>query len=220
MTPLFSSGVKATSNAVLPFKCPSPKGSRHQSSTLTRLFYSREKPPCGGFFSPKPSLIALCLLIGGCGGGDRVTTNSVLANSNCKGTLEPIKLVSLADVAGYRGTQLLQTVDSTTEQTATNPEATAQPDSDRPLFVALSRGVQPTRGFELHLADQALIVDGPEGEGQSLEIPVHWTVPDPQKSHPLVNTHPCLVVSVPNAGWQRIEAVDQDGNSLGSLSGL
>ena len=40
MAPLFSSGVKATSNAVLPFKCPSPKGSRHQSLSLTRLFYS------------------------------------------------------------------------------------------------------------------------------------------------------------------------------------
>ena len=218
MAPLFSSGVKATSNAVLPFKCPSPKGSRHQSSTLTRLFYSREKPPRGGFFSPNLPLTAMILLICGCGGSDRVTTNTVLANSNCKGALEPIKLVSLAEVAGYRGTHLLQdTLPGTADQ--------AEPDAELPLFVALSKGVQPTRGFELHLADQALIVEvksveGPEGEGQGLEIPVHWTAPDPQKSHPLVNTHPCLVVSVPNAGWQRIEAVDQDGNSLGSLSGL
>jgi|GEM_PF-6212436 len=172
MAPTFSSGVKATSNAVLPFKC------------------------------------------------ERVTTNSVLANSNCKGAIEPIKLVSLAEVASLRGTELLQSVESAQQQVTTSATGTEDADPDLPLFVALSRGIQPTRGFELHLADQALIVEGPEGEGTGLEIPVHWTAPDPQKSHPLVNTHPCLVVSVPNAGWRHIEAVDQEGNSLGRLTEL
>jgi len=172
-------------------------------------------------------LILPLFLLLGCDGGERVTTNTLFANSNCKGALEPIALVSLAEVASYRGTNLLQGSEPTGQATQhasintrvttkTDGEATDQ-DSDRPLFVALSKGIQPSRGFELHLADQAVVTQDQGIEGRSLEIPVYWTTPDPQKPHPLINTNPCLVVSVPNAGWQRIEAVDQDGNSLGSL---
>jgi hypothetical protein len=153
-----------------------------------------------------PWLFAL-LLIGGCDRTERVTTNTVLANSNCKGAMAPIQLVELADVAAFRGSQLLQ---SNQDSPVSTSDLADQP---LPLFVALSKGIQPSRGFELHLADQAEIV-----ERDSLRIPVYWTQPHTTKAHPLVNTQPCLVVSIPNSGWQQIEAVDQNGISLGRLN--
>jgi len=157
-------------------------------------------------------MLVLVLMLGGCSKSERVSTNTVLANSNCKGVTDSIKLVTLAEVARYRGTQLLQESDSEQHNPSQDLAAQSGEGGDQPLFVALSRGVQPTRGFELHLANQAFVV-----EPNKLEIPVFWTTPDPQKSHPLVNTNPCLVVSVPNSGWQQIAAVDQDGNPVGSL---
>ena len=151
-------------------------------------------------------LLAL-LLIGGCDNAERVTTNTVLANSNCKGVLEPIQLVELSDVAAFRGSQLVE-IDQGSQNSKNKPT-----DQSLPLFVALSKGVQPSRGFELHLADQAVVV----GEN-SLKIPVYWTQPDTTKALPLINTQPCLVVSIPNSSWQQIEAVDQNGTSLGTLN--
>jgi len=122
-------------------------------------------------------------------------------------------VVTLSEVASYRGTELLPQSNPAGQTAQLKPGAGAGQDSDLPLLIALSRGAQPSRGYELHLADQAKVVDV-----NSLEIPVYWTEPDPQKSHPLVTTHPCLVVSVPNTGWKNIEAVDQAGTSLGSLA--
>ena len=152
------------------------------------------------------------LLFAGCSAEERVTTNTVLAHSNCKGISSPIKKVTLAEVATYRGTQLLTQNDPTPNEQSTQAITPEGESSDVPLFIALSRGVQPSRGFELHQAGQALVVDS-----KSLQIPVHWSEPDRTKSHPLINTHPCLVVSVPNASWEHIEAIDQHGVSLGRL---
>ena len=97
---------------------------------------------------------ALVLLVAGCGNDERVTTNTVLANNNCKGILEPIKRVSLAEVAGYRGSQLLQPNGATVtpkDQDRGQEHAAIEPNEkteNLPLFIALSRGVQPSRGFE------------------------------------------------------------------------
>ena len=157
-------------------------------------------------------VMPLFLLFAGCSAEERVTTNTVLAHSNCKGISSPIKKVTLSEVAAYRGTQLLTQNDSTAEQQSTQASDPKSEASELPLLIALSRGVQPSRGFELHQAGQALVVNS-----TSLQIPVHWTEPDRTKSHPLVNTHPCLVVSVPNASWEHIEAIDQHGVSLGRL---
>lgn len=148
-------------------------------------------------------LTALVLMLAACSRGERVTTNTLLAINNCKGTTAGVSLVSLAEVAGFRGTALISPPQEH------SPAAAA---ADLPLFVALSRGRQPSRGFELHLADQAEVIDG-----TALQIPVYWTEPDPTKPHPQVTTEPCLVVSVPKGRWQTIEAIDQQGESLGVL---
>lgn len=147
-------------------------------------------------------LIALVLVsLSGCESEERVNTVSVLANTNCKGAPQGITEVGFADIARFRGSELVI------------PEGSAENvDDDLPVLVALSRGPQPSRGFELHLANQARVV-----ADNALELEVYWTEPDTSKSQPLVTTTPCLVVSVPEGPWQRIEATDQNGISLGSL---
>ena len=149
------------------------------------------------------SAVAFCtaFLLSGCDSDELVPTNALLSNGNCKGVTEPIKQVTLAEAASYRGSVLLEA-----------PEAT--PESGKlPLFIALFRGVQPTRGFELTLAGQAVT-----RQAGILEVPVIWTEPVKSTSQPPVDTRPCLVVSVPDLGWTRIEAIDQHGESLGVLN--
>lgn len=152
-------------------------------------------------------LATAVLVLTGCSGEERVTTNTVLARTNCKGVSAGLQLVSLADVAAYRGTELL-----------TNTTTASETEGDLPLFVALSRGEQLTRGFELHLTDQALVVQGSNTtDGAQLMIPVHWSEPDPNEAQPKEMMHPCLVVSVPDRNWASIEAIDQNGETVGRL---
>jgi len=110
--------------------------------------------------------------------------------------------VELADIARFRGSELVNSTTTT--------GASAQ---DLPLLVALSRGPQPSRGFELHLAHQARVVSP-----TALALDVYWTEPDTTQLQPLVTTTPCLVVSVPEGPWERIEATDQNGKTLGELT--
>ena len=141
------------------------------------------------------------LLLAGCDTTETIETVTVLAHKNCKASSEGLQRVTLADVARFRGSELL------------GPDTAAlQPDASLPQFIAISRGAQPTRGFELHLADQARV-----DRGDAVKIPVYWTTPDVSKPHPLVTTHPCLVVSIPDRQWRSIEAIDQHGESLGML---
>ena len=95
-----------------------------------------------------------------------------------------------------------------------NSTVTSDPAAqDLPLLVALSRGPQPSRGFELHLAHQARVVSP-----TALALDVYWTEPDTTQPQPLVTTTPCLVVSVPDGPWERIEATDQNGETVGELT--
>jgi len=146
--------------------------------------------------------LALTLALGGCHSEDRVNTVSVLADSNCKGVPQGLSEVELADIARFRGSELVNSTTTT--------GASAQ---DLPLLVALSRGPQPSRGFELHLAHQARVVSP-----TALALDVYWTEPDTTQLQPLVTTTPCLVVSVPEGPWERIEATDQNGKTLGELT--
>ncbi len=163
-----------------------------------------------------PTALQSILLIGltalaGCSSDERVSTAAVLANTNCKGANTGLSEVSLTDVARFRGTQLLAP-DSSTPASSAPDSSTIPEHDDLPLFISMSRGVQPSRGFELHLADQARVVSP-----TALSIDVYWSEPDTSKSQPLVSTNPCLVVSVPNGPWQTIEAIDQHGVTLGTL---
>lgn len=159
------------------------------------------RPPGRKHRSYPPLALALALALvalAGCS-EERVNTVSVMADSNCKGVPQGLTEVELADIARFRGSELVNSTVTTS--------------AELPLLVALSRGPQPSRGFELHLAHQARVVSP-----NTLALDVYWTEPDKTRLQPLVTTTPCLVVSVPEGPWERIEATDQNGETLGELT--
>ena len=158
-----------------------------------------------------PPLLHIALALGiaagtitGCSSEQRVGTATVLANTNCKGVSNGLAEVSLAEVAGFRGSQLIFSESSPSASPGSEP---------LPIFISISRGAQPSRGFELHLSDQARAVSATD-----LAIDVYWSEPDLTRPQPQVTTNPCLVVSVPERQWLSIEAIDQHGASLGTLT--
>lgn len=156
-----------------------------------------------------PLCFTIALAISGCGSTERVSTATVLAHPSCKGAANGLTEVSLAEVAELRGSQLVTPTSIAPEETTDKPAGTAP----LPLFISISRGPQLSRGFELHLADQAQVMSP-----NALKIDVFWSVPDTSKPQPLVTTAPCLVVSVPAGPWTIIEAVDQHGELVGTLT--
>jgi len=156
-------------------------------------------------------LLALATYLAGCADPVVIDTSAVLTHGNCKQVQAGLHVVTLAEVAQIRGTQLISSSgvglnDGMTH--SSDPQGVA----DLPLFVAISRGVQPSRGFDLHLADQAIV-----RRDNALEIQVYSDKPDLTKAQPLINTHPCLVVSLAPGPWQSITAIDQHGESLGAI---
>lgn len=79
-------------------------------------------------------------------------------------------------------------------------------------FLALSKGVQPTSGYALRLANGAKMVAG------KLQIPVIWETPLPDSLQAQMLTHPCLIValdlSTEKQNDMNIDFVDQSGEII------
>ncbi len=72
------------------------------------------------------------------------------------------------------------------------------------LLIAM--GQRPTAGYGLALADEvATVRDG------VLTVRVRWREPPPGRRQAQVMTSPCLLATVPDAGFTRIRVVDQNG---------
>ena len=145
------------------------------------------------------TLILLLILLPGCTGAPEVL--SVLTYQNCERLTAGVKNISYADIAAIRGSVML---DYTNDA---NPEST-----ETLRFLALSKGVQPTSGYELSLGNDARIVDN------RLEIPVVWKTPLPDSLQAQMVTHPCLIVAL---DWSQdmqnrmdINFVDQNGEVI------
>jgi hypothetical protein len=71
------------------------------------------------------------------------------------------------------------------------------------LLIAM--GQRSSAGYGLTLADKVAVVrDG------VLTVRVDWREPLPDRLRAQVMTSPCLLVAVPDAGFTRIEVVDQE----------
>lgn len=147
----------------------------------------------------RPPALALAVLLGGCAGEQSLNATTVLSYDQCQGIDSGLTRVDYAEVAGIRGSTLLD---------MSRPEPDA--DNDDLLLVAISRGRQPTPGYSFSLED-ARRRDG------TAVVSVGWRTPDSGAVLPQVLTHPCLVVGLPASGLERVEAVDTSGESLGSL---
>lgn len=72
------------------------------------------------------------------------------------------------------------------------------------LLVAM--GQRSTAGYGLALADDVATV-----RGRVLTMRVDWREPQPGRRQAQVMTSPCLLATVPDAGFTRIRVVDQEG---------
>jgi len=139
----------------------------------------------------------------GCAGGPGMEATTVLSYDQCRGINAGLTRVSYEDVAGIRGSTLLNMSPS---GAAADPEDAGSPT----LLVAISRGRQPTPGYSLTLEDARRGVD-------KAVLTVRWQTPESGAVLAQVMTHPCLVVGLPEQGVSRVEAVDQHGDSIGTL---
>lgn len=138
-------------------------------------------------------------MLGGCADDSAVTATTVLNYNQCQGLEAGLTRVDYAAVAGIRGGTLLG---------MSRPKGDAQ--GDDLLLVAISRGRQPTPGYGFTL-------EGAHRRDSTVVISVNWETPASGAVLPQTLTHPCLVVGLPRAGFERVEAVDQTGESLGEL---
>ena len=79
-------------------------------------------------------------------------------------------------------------------------------DFPRVGVLLIAMGQRPTAGYGLALADEvATVRDG------VLTVRVRWREPPPGRRQAQVMTSPCLLATVPDAGFTRIRVVDQNG---------
>ncbi len=170
--------------------------------------------------SLRAATLALLILTTACAGDAGIEATTVLSYNQCRGLAQGVTEVSYARIAAIRGGRLLQMTPGAspgadTEQSSAGdtPPATAASgagDQDA-LLLAISRGTQPTPGYSLTL-------DGAHRRDRTAVVSVQWHVPAPGAVLAQMVTDPCLVVALPRADFQRVEAVDQNGELIGRLA--
>jgi hypothetical protein len=86
-----------------------------------------------------------------------------------------------------------------------NPPPPPTVDFPREGVLLIAMGQRSSAGYGLTLADKVAVVrDG------VLTVRVDWREPLPDRLRAQVMTSPCLLVAVPDAGFTRIEVVDQE----------
>jgi len=147
----------------------------------------------------RPAALLAALLLGGCAGDRSLNATTVLSYDQCQGIDAGLTQVDYAQVAGIRGSTLL-------DMSRPEPEA----GDDDLLLIAISRGRQPTPGYGFTLEDA-------QRRNGTAVVSLGWRTPESGAVLPQVLTHPCLVVGLPRSGIERVEAVDSSGTELGIL---
>lgn len=146
--------------------------------------------------------VALIVSGSGCARNGSLDATTVLNYNQCQGLEAGLTLVDYEDVAAIRGGTLLGMTDP--------EEAEPEDGSSDLVLVAISRGEQPTPGYGFSLEDT-------RRENGTAVVSIRWKTPEAGSVLAQMTTHPCLVVGLPRDGVQRVEAVDQSGESLGSV---
>ena len=146
------------------------------------------------------AVAALAAMSVGCTTGEPLAATEVLNHRSCKGITAGITAVSYDDVANLRGSRL---IGQTTEPTQSEVPADL-------ILVAISKGDQPTPGYEFTLQGARL-------DGASAVISLAWKTPAPDAVLPQVITHPCIVVGLARETLSSVRAVDADGQLIGEL---
>lgn len=151
--------------------------------------------------------LVLLAVLAGCAGDGELAAETVLNYDQCQGIDSGLTVVDYADVAGVRGSRLL---DMSGDDGAADPASEAAEEDGGLVLIAISRGRQPTPGYRLTLA-------GAERHDSTALVTVLWETPASGSVLPQAISHPCLVVSLPRSGLRRVEALDQAGTPLGAV---
>lgn len=81
-----------------------------------------------------------------------------------------------------------------------------EPDLQRRIVLLVEMGMRPTTGYGLALADSAVAV-----KRSSAALTLAWRRPPPDAMLAQMVTSPCLLLSLPPAGYDRVEVFDDSG---------
>ena len=87
-----------------------------------------------------------------------------------------------------------------------DPPSPPTVDFPRAGVLLIAMGQRSTAGYGLTLADEVATV-----RGGMLTVRVDWREPPPGRRQAQVMTSPCLLATVPEAGFTRIQIVDREG---------
>lgn len=87
-----------------------------------------------------------------------------------------------------------------------NPPPPPPVDFPRAGVLLIAMGQRSTAGYGLALADDVVTV-----RGGLLTVRVNWREPAPGARRAQVITNPCLLATLPDAGFTHLQAVDQKG---------
>ncbi len=81
-----------------------------------------------------------------------------------------------------------------------------EPDFERRIVLLVEMGMRPTTGYGLALAGPVVAV-----KRSSAELTLAWRRPAPDAMLAQMVTSPCLLLSLPPAGYDRVEVFDDSG---------
>lgn len=145
-------------------------------------------------------ILAGCAPPGSPVAGDATLPITALANQNQCGALDQPAVRWISDSGEWRALY------AQINRQRMNPPPPPPVDFPRAGVLLIAMGQRPTAGYGLALADQVAAV-----RGGVLTVRVNWREPPPGARRAQVITHPCLLATAPNAGFTRIQVVDQEG---------
>lgn len=102
----------------------------------------------------------------------------------------------------------LQAIHATLASSGGAPPALPAIDPGAQPVLLLSMGTQPTPGYRVSPGAEL-----PHSDADTLMVPMRWSQPPPGLMLPQVITTPCLLFSVANGNFNRIEIIDQQGKA-------
>ena len=146
-------------------------------------------------------LVVSAIALSGCERPAELAATEVLNEINCRGAAPGLKLATFAEVAALRGSTLLGMSAEPIGNAATTPEL---------ILLTLSKGRQPTPGYQFHLRDAYL-------EERTATLAFEWQTPKRNAALAQITTNPCMVVGLEAGEFDVIQALDEDDNLLGEL---
>ena len=162
-------------------------------------------------------LLSALTVLSTCSQPDRVMVNEVLNHHQCAKVKAGVAQVDKAQIAGIRGATQVMVADVAQTPTrnktlmATDPTGEGVPaEAPSELFVAVSRGRQPTTGYALKLLRAG-------AKGRTVTLDYEWQQPGPDSMQAQVITSPCSVVQLSFDTGVEAVAATMNGEAFATL---